>query len=482
MSGHNRTVMLSQLAGHGPRISERLPVLTKAARYTRRRATAVRLRNVNVSLAKRGPDGRIPGLRTGRRPRGAGARRGATEPRSETNTLVPARSLQAAMACRRRSVKKRGRKPARMTAADDRNRERRATWASVQGSRSPQDGEGASVRRRPAPARRHLRTTVMRDPGLPDAQGLYNPANEHDSCGVGFVADMKNAKSHAIVAMGLQILLNLDHRGAVGADPKAGDGCGMLVQIPHRFLREECAALGISLPQSRRLCRRALCSCRATPTAASSCEEIVEKVVADEGQMFLGWRDVPGRQFGPRRERQARPSRCSGRSSSRPARGIADQDDFERRLFILRKVISNTIYDMKDPRTKGFYPVSLSSRTHRLQGHAAGRPARRLLQGSARPALRVGARARAPALLDQHLPDLVARASLPDGRPQRRDQHAARQRELDGGAPGLGRLANCSVPRSRSSGRSPTRASRTRPASTTRSSSSCRAATRWPTR
>ena len=71
--------------------------------------------------------------------------------------------------------------------------------------------------------------------GLPPAQGLYDPRNEHDACGVGFVANMHNAKSHDLVKMGLQILLNLDHRGAVGADPKAGDGCGMLLQIPHRF-------------------------------------------------------------------------------------------------------------------------------------------------------------------------------------------------------------------------------------------------------
>ena len=76
-----------------------------------------------------------------------------------------------------------------------------------------------------------------RDPALPQAQGLYDPAKEHDSCGVGFVADMRNEKSHAIVEMGLQILLNLDHRGASGADPKLGDGCGILLQIPHEFLQ-----------------------------------------------------------------------------------------------------------------------------------------------------------------------------------------------------------------------------------------------------
>ncbi len=93
------------------------------------------------------------------------------------------------------------------------------------------------------------RDIVVRDPGLPAPTALYNPAHEKDACGVGFVADMKNRRSHAIVAKGLDILRNLVHRGAVGADPKAGDGCGMLVQIPHRFFKEETAKLGFALPE-----------------------------------------------------------------------------------------------------------------------------------------------------------------------------------------------------------------------------------------
>ena len=97
---------------------------------------------------------------------------------------------------------------------------------------------------------------VVHDPGLPDRQGLYNPANEKDACGVGFIADMKNRKSHAIVEQGLAILKNLDHRGAVGADPMMGDGCGMLVQIPHGFFAEECAKLGIDLAGARPLRHR----------------------------------------------------------------------------------------------------------------------------------------------------------------------------------------------------------------------------------
>ena len=87
-----------------------------------------------------------------------------------------------------------------------------------------------------------------RDPLTPPAQALYDPANEHDSCGVGFVADMKNRKSHGILEKGLQILINLDHRGAVGADPSLGDGCGVMTQIPHAFFAPECAKLGFELP------------------------------------------------------------------------------------------------------------------------------------------------------------------------------------------------------------------------------------------
>ena len=84
--------------------------------------------------------------------------------------------------------------------------------------------------------------------GLPQAQGLYNPKNEHDSCGIGFIANIKNRKSHEIVRQGIQILVNLDHRGAVGADPLAGDGAGVLLQLPDRLFREEAETVGFELP------------------------------------------------------------------------------------------------------------------------------------------------------------------------------------------------------------------------------------------
>ena len=202
---------------------------------------------------------------------------------------------------------------------------------------------------------------TVRDPGLPEAQGSYDPSMEKDSCGVGFVADMKRGKSHNVVEMGLQILLNLDHRGAVGADPKAGDGCGMLIQIPHEFLSEECTALGFTLPKPGDYAVGHVFLPR-DAAGRKLCEEIIERVTKEEGQTFLGWRDVPVN------------SACLGESvkPTEPTHrqifigrgaGVADVDAFERRLFVLRKVISNTIYNLNNPATKGFYPVSLSART-----------------------------------------------------------------------------------------------------------------------
>ena len=91
------------------------------------------------------------------------------------------------------------------------------------------------------------RNAAMHLAGLPDAQGLYDPRNEHDACGIGFVANIHNRKSHKMIEDGLRILENLEHRGAVGADPKAGDGAGILIQIPDAFFRKEASALGFAL-------------------------------------------------------------------------------------------------------------------------------------------------------------------------------------------------------------------------------------------
>jgi glutamate synthase (NADPH/NADH) large chain len=201
------------------------------------------------------------------------------------------------------------------------------------------------------------------DPALPKRQGLYNPANERDSCGVGFVADMHNRKSHAIVEQGLLILRNLDHRGAVGGDPTMGDGCGILVQIPHRFFAEECAALGFELPPPGHYGIGHLFMPR-DPEACRAVEAMVEATIADEGLSLLGWREVPVRSEGLSPSvRATEPRQRQVLIGS--AKPIDDPDAFERRLFLMRKVVSNAVVARRTgiPALAEFYPVCLSSRT-----------------------------------------------------------------------------------------------------------------------
>jgi glutamate synthase (NADPH/NADH) large chain len=210
------------------------------------------------------------------------------------------------------------------------------------------------------------RAAPMLDPGFPAAHGLYDPRQEKDSCGVGFVADIKNRKTHTIVAHGLKILENLDHRGAVGADPKAGDGCGMLVQIPHRFFAEECAKLGFALPAPGHYAVGQYFLPR-DPQARAKIEAIIEETIAAEGQVLLGWRDVPvdnsdlGESVMPTEpfHRQV----FIGRGAD-----VTDEESFERRLFIFRKVVSHTLYLGQDRTKASYYPVSVSCRTVTYKG------------------------------------------------------------------------------------------------------------------
>jgi glutamate synthase (NADPH) large chain len=205
------------------------------------------------------------------------------------------------------------------------------------------------------------RTRPIAIEGLPVAQGLYDPANEKDSCGVGFIADMKNVPSHGIVEKGLQLLRNLDHRGAVGADPKMGDGCGILIQIPHRFFSEECPALGIPLPEAGAYGVGHLFMPR-DPDGYAVVKAMVEKALADEGMPLLGWRDVPVDSSDLSETVLTTEPLHRQIFVGKPSAAM-DQDTFERRLFLARKVVSNSVYDLNDPRTKGYYPVCLSSRT-----------------------------------------------------------------------------------------------------------------------
>ncbi|MEZ5812703.1 MAG: glutamate synthase large subunit [Rhizobiaceae bacterium] len=205
--------------------------------------------------------------------------------------------------------------------------------------------------------------TRMPKSGLPDAQGLYHPSREHDACGVGFVAHMKGAKSHEIIRNGLAMLKNLTHRGAVGADPLMGDGAGMLVQIPDGFFREVMAGQDIELPPEGQYAVGHLFMPQ-DGDLRTHLEEIITDTVKAEGQALIGFRDVP--------VDNASLSKAPDIAASEPCQrqvfigrgdGIETDDDFERRLYILRKVISNRIHLETEGRDNGFYIVSLSSRT-----------------------------------------------------------------------------------------------------------------------
>ena len=126
----------------------------------------------------------------------------------------------------------------------------------------------------------------------PARLGLYDPALEHDACGVGFVAHIKGEKSHALIHKGIEVLVRLEHRGACGCDPETGDGAGVLIQLPDRFLRREAAKLGIELPAPGSYASGMVFL--STDAAQRRWQEqAFEKAVADVGQRFLGWRDVP---------------------------------------------------------------------------------------------------------------------------------------------------------------------------------------------
>src|SRR5215208_1692068 len=220
-------------------------------------------------------------------------------------------------------------------------------------------------RRRASHARRAM-PTVPRfsdnaDPGLPAAQGLYNPALEKDSCGVGFIADIKGAKSRQIIDDALAILCNLEHRGAVGADPRAGDGAGILVQIPHAFFARKTAEIGFQLPEPGDYAVGALFMPRETAWR-KVIKSIIADQIKDEGLVLLGWRDVPtdNSSLG----QTVKPTEPAHMQVFIARNGAAKAgDEFERRLYILRKSISQAIYQRRDRGLAGYYPVSLSCRT-----------------------------------------------------------------------------------------------------------------------
>ena len=200
----------------------------------------------------------------------------------------------------------------------------------------------------------------MNHPGMPHAQGLYRPDQEHDACGVGFIAHIKGQQSHAIIAQGLQILRNLTHRGAVGADPLAGDGAGLLIQIPDAFLRRELAKQKVELPKAGDFAVGMLFLPRDAATRAA-CERIISEVISEEGQSLLGWRDVPTNNKrlgkGVRAVEPVVRQVVVGRGAATP------EDSFERKLFVIRKLVEHRVRALAMKDQEMFYIPSWSSRT-----------------------------------------------------------------------------------------------------------------------
>ncbi len=222
---------------------------------------------------------------------------------------------------------------------------------------SPTQGASAPAKVTSATAKRLL------NGGLPVAQGLYNPANERDACGVGFIAHMKGEKSHQIVKDGLFMLENLTHRGAVGADPLMGDGAGVLVQIPDALYREEMAKQDVELPETGHYGVGHLFMPRDAEQRAHI-EEVISEVCQLEGQPLLGFRDVPVDNSSLSKAPDiaaAEPVHRQVFIGRNPA--IETEDEFERRLYILRKVISARLFAETGGIDNGFYVVSMSART-----------------------------------------------------------------------------------------------------------------------
>ena len=202
--------------------------------------------------------------------------------------------------------------------------------------------------------------------GLPKPQGLYDPAYEHDACGVGFIANIKAKKSHAIVEQGLQILKNLNHRGAVGADPLAGDGAGILLQIPDKFFREEMAQKGIKLPLVGQY-GVGMVFLPQEPASRLACEYEIERAIKDEGQILLGWRDVPCDNSGLGESVKKIEPVIRQVFIGRGA-GVTVTDALERKLYIIRKSSGHAIQALKLAHGKEFYVPTLSARTVAYKG------------------------------------------------------------------------------------------------------------------
>jgi len=199
----------------------------------------------------------------------------------------------------------------------------------------------------------------MKTIGLPKKQGLYDPCFEHDACGVGFVANIKGNKSHEIIRQGLTILENLDHRGAVGSEPNTGDGAGILLQMPDKFLRQVCAPLGIELPAPGCYGVAMIFTSPEAPDR-SSARHVLERIVREEGLTILGWRDVPTDNTSLGNTARAGEPKVR-QLFLQKSEGCSDEQAFNRKLYIVNQ---RAIHEIRDAEVDPYwYVASISTRT-----------------------------------------------------------------------------------------------------------------------
>ncbi|MEM7032166.1 MAG: glutamate synthase large subunit [Chloroflexota bacterium] len=205
----------------------------------------------------------------------------------------------------------------------------------------------------------------MHHRGLPIKQGLYDPQFEHDACGVGFVVNIKGQQSNAIVRQAIDVLVNLEHRGACGAESNTGDGAGILLQVPHRFLVRECATLGFDLPDAGQY-GVGMVFLSHDEEERRGCERMLEEIIKLEGQKVLGWRTVPTDNSSLGETARSREPFVRQVFIGRNDETLVESGDdlaFERKLYVIRRLAENTIRGQDFPGNDIFYFASLSSRT-----------------------------------------------------------------------------------------------------------------------
>ena len=318
----------------------------------------------------------------------------------------------------------------------------------------------------------------MKLPGLPPKQGLYDPQHEKDSCGIGFVVNIKGQNrttSSAKACKSSKISRTAARKVAI---PARGTAPEFFLQVPHEFLRRAAGDAGVSLPGAGEY---GVGQVFLPPHAAArqQCETLFGKIVEKEGSRLLGWRDVPVKSdtIGV----QARKTEPFMRQVF-IARDVLNEAQFERKLYVIRKLVEKAIRESAIEGREHFYIPSLSASTIVYKGLLLPHQMAAYYQDLTDAEHDQRAGARAFALQHQYVSDLAARPSLSSHLPQRRDQHAQGQCELDEGPPGAAPFRVCSARTWKSCFRSSTSSKATRPVSIMRSSFCCWGAGRCPMR